>query len=59
MKKYRKLNLGKLSIANLREVEKVKGGTDPATTNCQTPKTRTQICGGSCGGQLSIFNAGC
>ncbi|MGH1384286.1 hypothetical protein [Kordia sp.] len=43
MKKQRKLNLRKLSIAKLDAALFVKGGTDSEDTNWTGPKTRTKV----------------
>ncbi len=55
MKKYKKLNLRKLSIAKLKENFSIMGGTEQRTDKCLGTKTRT-MCGNPCGGELSIDN---
>ncbi|WP_298418755.1 hypothetical protein [uncultured Kordia sp.] len=59
MKKFKKLNLRKLSVAKLENKQSVKGGTDERSVYiCAGTKTRT-MCTDPCGGQLSIEDAAC
>jgi len=60
MKKYRKLNLRKLSIAKLANMFSLKGGTDPdpRTDNCNpTAMTRTNLV--DCCNEFSIKGNHC
>lgn len=59
MKKNKKLNLRKLSIAKLKENLSIMGGSEEETSVCLGTKTRTRSCH-PCGGEVSIDNvSGC
>lgn len=56
MKKHKKLNLRKLSIAKLKESSRIIGGRTSDWK--EGTKTRT-MCGDSCGAEVSIDNTPC